>query len=374
MPKRFRSTKPFVQRKLRRIAGTAAAGTLGYIAGGSRGARFAGRAAWGHLGPRRASPRARDLARRLDRLRQRKRSHRSVGDAQMSFCRAWTSKRRYRLPKGMKRMLGARFIRSITATRLEAPSGGQQSTANVNLFTNGLATFPYAMGNADTEAMGVNLFADAPATGISPFTLKWKIERLVIESRIKNMTNVPVQIRLYDMVVRRDAVAATNDPLTAWTQGLTDEAAPGVGSTLGRAFPGAEPFESRFFCETFKVLKKTTFHLGPGSEHLHKISGNPPYINDRSLTSRYSWLAKRTRFLMIVVEGGVTDQGPVPAPFGVNYSKHAVDIVTEYKVKFYGLEKSRTIYSAFTDLVNILAGNEMTITEDTDAATPVVIA
>lgn len=384
MPKRFRKTKPFTfRKKARRFAGTAAAATLGYIGGNFRGARLAGRAAWDSLGPSSGSssrfvPTGRTHGRhremrlaRSGHKRRLGRGARSVGDAQMSYCRAWTSRRRFRLPKGFKKMLGPRYIRSVTFNRIET-AGGTQTPVDVNLFTNGLATVPYALGFSDQEAMAVNLFADEVNTSIAPNTLKWKIESVTIESRIKNMTNVPIQIRLYDIVVRRDDEGPISLPTADWQAGLTEEVNPGVGATPSNTFPGAEPFESRKFCQRFKVLKKTTFHLGAGSEHVHKISGKPGWLNDRTITLQYTAMAKRTRFLMMVVEGGVTDNGVLPAAVAVNYSKHAVDVLTEYKVRFYAMEKARTIYSNFTNLVAV--ANEQTITEDTDVATPVVMA
>lgn len=187
------------------------------------------------------------------------------------------------------------------------------------------------------------------------------------------MTNVPVQIRLYDIVVRRDDEAALVLPTGVWQAGLNSTANPGVGLASSINFPGAEPFESRDFCTRFRVVKKTTFTLGAGSEHVHIISGNPPWLMDRGITNPYTVLGRRTRFLMMIVEGGVTnDINANPVLNSVSYSKHAVDVVTEYKAKFYALEKSRTVYTSYSNLA-VLA-DELTVTEDADVVTPVVIA
>lgn len=244
---------------------------------------------------------------------------------------------------------------------------------DLNLFTTGDTGIPYAMGFADLEAMVTNLFADAANVSIAPSTVKWKISSLRIESRIKNMTNVPVQIRLYDILVRRDDEGSIALPSAVWNNGIIAQANAGVGITPTNTFPGAEPFESREFCQRFNVVKKTTFHLGAGSEHVHVIKGSPPWLNDRAISAQFSVMGKRSRFLLMVVEGGVTNETDVvPGAAGVNYSKLAVDVVTEYKAKFYALEKNRTVYTTYSNL-QVLT-DEVTITEDADTVAPVVIA
>lgn len=282
------------------------------------------------------------------------------------------------MPRGFKKMLGTRYIRSLVSNRIELLNGGTQTVTDLNLFTNsngGGLVVPYAMGFADTEAMAANLELDeAVNPAVNEITRKWKIQKLRIESRIKNMTNVPVQIRLYDILSRRDDEGQSPTPREAWIQGLNEQT--NVAFSAGTVFfPGAEPYESGHFTQRFLIVKRTMFHLGAGSEHVHVIKGSPPWLNDRTITSKYTSLGKRTRWLLMVVEGGVTDNYP-PEGGGdteVNYSRHAVDVVTEYKTKFYGVEKSRSLYQNFSNLIS-LAGQENTITEDADEPTAVVIA
>lgn len=275
------------------------------------------------------------------------------------------------MPRGLKKMLGTRYIRSSTGNRIQLLNGGSQTVTMLNLFTNGTATTTYAMGFQDTEAMAQNLLADSPVITPGLRTMRWKIAKLKIESRIKNMTNVPVQIRVYDILARRDDTGFSQDPRTAWITGLNEQNT--TAGTNSIFFPGAEPYESTLFTQRYNVVKRTMFTLGAGSEHVHIIKGSPPWVNDRSITNQYTIMGKRSRFVMIVVEGGVTDNYASGSDAIVNYSRHAVDVVTEYKVKFYGMEKSRTIYQNFTSLAD-LAGVENTVTEDADEVTPVVIA
>jgi len=370
--------------KIRRVAGTAASATLGYIAGGRKGALFAGRAAWRGLG-RSFKPtgarvgRHRVMAPATARsTRRRRRRTFGKGDSQVSVSRAWTSRRRFKMARGFKKMLGTRYIRSLVSDRIELLQGGIQTVTDLSLFTNangGGLVVPYVMGFADTEAMAGNIqLDDAVNPAVNLITRKWKIQSLKLETRIKNMTNVPIQIRLYDIVSRRDDEGQAPTPREAWIQGLSEQTTtiPLQGSIT---FPGAEPYESGHFCQRFAIVKRSMFHLGAGSEHVHVIKGRPPWLNDRSITSKYTSLGRRTRWLLMVVEGGVTDNYP-PEGGGdtaVNYSRHAVDVITEYKVKFFALEKSRALYQNFSNLFS-LDGQENTITEDADESTPVVIA
>lgn len=295
----------------------------------------------------------------------------------VSFCRAWTG-RRFRFPKNVRRLLGNRFIRAITPTKVEVVTGGFQTTTDINLFTVGTTPggvgVPYALGNADTEAMILNLQADSANISLMTGAWRFKIDYIRIETRMKNMTNIPVQIRLYDIVPRRDdelASTTLDTPVNSWGAGLNEQTNTGVGVAPSALFPGAEPFESERFTRRFKVLKKTTFELGAGSEHVHVIAGKPPYILDRAMTLRYHAMGRRTRFLMMVVEGGVTHSSAAHA--NISYGKHAIDVVTEYKARFFSMEKARSSYTAYSNMPAPL-GDEVTITEDTDIATPVVIA
>lgn len=249
---------------------------------------------------------------------------------------------------------------------------------DINLFTSGSTpgapSAQYALGFADTEAIITNLQADSANISIMSGAWRFKIDYIRIESRMKNMTNVPIQIRLYDIEARRDdetASSALDLPSASWNSGLIEQDNPGVGVTPSNLFPGAEPFESERFTKRFKVLKKTTFELGAGSEHTHIISGRPPWIMDRALTGRYNVIGRRTRFLMMVVEGGVTHESATHA--NISYSKHAVDVVTEYKARFFSMEKARSAYTSYSSMPAALTA-EVTITEDTDIATPVVVA
>lgn len=397
--KRSRSVS-FKNSKKRRFAGTASAATLGFIGGNLPGAYYAGRYAWSALGPSveglqsatnlpdavSGSGKFRPTGRRHGKHREMTRSRSRSGTSKTSrrkgvmaqnftYCRAWTSSRRFKMPRGLKRMLGQRFIRSITSTKIVTPTGNVQSVADLNLFTAaagppGVAT-QYAMGFADTEAMIDNLEVDSTNLSFATGAWRFKIDHIRIETRMKNMTNVPVQVRLYDIVARRDDEGVPTLPSAAWQLGLAEQ-----NSTLGlvstNTLLGAEPYESVQFTQRFKVLKRSQFMLGAGSEHTHVIRGNPPYILDRALTSKYTYIGKRTRFLMAVVEGGITHDSA--SPTSVNVSKHSVDFVTEYKAKFYSLEKARSVYVAYSNLFAVGAGTEATITEDTDLPATVVNA
>lgn len=378
-----RSRRSFrLGRRTRRFAGTAAAATLGYIGGGARGASLAGNLAWRGLGgSSRVAGRRMMSGPMVGRAqvvlpRRKRRTGRSRRTGAISFSRAWTSRRRYKLPRSVRRMLGDRTIRSITSDRIQLLQGGRQEFVDIHLFSNGGSNVPYAMGQSDVAEMWRNLQADVAAGTPASITQKFAIDRIRIESRFKNMTNVPIEMRLYDIVSRRDDEGTISLPTTQWSLGYANQDDPTIPGITSASFPGAEPFESKLFTQTFKVLKKTTVHLQAGSEHKHIIFGRPPQIMDIELVNRFTVVGRRTRFLMCVIEGGVTNNAgqidPVVIP-GVNYSRFAVDVVTEYSAKFHGLEKSRTITTHYSNLPN-LNGVERTITEDTDLPTDVVIA
>lgn len=308
---------------------------------------------------------------------QRKQTSRLQSDSGTSgFMRKFRTKKKFL--KGYKKVLAPQILNAVTQQRVTA-TVSQQTVTQILAYTgSGAVTAPLQclLAKPDiTDMMAIIASTEAtPATQGSANNTTGQTRRLLVEEvhaqyRIKNQTNIPVKITLYDCVSRRDqSSGATVLPEASWRVGVTEESVTLAGNANSNAllatFPGATPFQSQLFCQIWKVGKVTNFTLHPGSEHQHHVRLRPGGMLNNAYVSRFDCLKGLTYCLMAVVEGGLVQDTTLP--FNITLGSGEVDFVTTTKYRFTALEKSRTAYTQYSSLPAAITV-QGTVLEDTDA-------
>nr|WMC00977.1 capsid protein [Cressdnavirus D_HF4_1386] len=284
--------------------------------------------------------------------------------------------------KGFKKVLAPQYLNTVTQSQVRA----NVSRQGVTLFqaytgSTGVST-PYLMQGtvdlADCQEILASTEPTAATQGsLNNFTGRTRRMQLMhckAKYTIKNQTNVPVEMWLYDCVLRRDSTGTIQGPDTDWVNGLADEAVSISGVTNANAqqglLPGQRPFESQLFCQRWKVSKVTKFVLDPGREHIHYVTIKPSGLLNNELLRSYNGLRGLTTTVMPVVKGGLVQD--TTTPFNITYGPAEVDCITEVQYKFTALEKSRSAYTQYSSLPNALT-NLGTILPDTDAVANVQV-
>jgi len=103
-----------------------------------------------------------------------------------------------------------------------------------------------------------------------------------------NTNNVSTEMELYDVVCRKDlpfintftigtqAYTVSPDPVAYITEGIAAcQGAPTLSVGRTALLIGTSPYDSPFFKEYFKVVKRTVVQLAPGASHRHTVSLKP---------------------------------------------------------------------------------------------------
>lgn len=286
--------------------------------------------------------------------------------------------------KGFKKLLAPQILNSVTAGRISSAVARQGVDLLSTYSGIGGTLSKYLVGNFDLGDCQNILSATEPSpatqtagTNTTGLTRRMKLMKATAKYTLKNQTNIPIEVTLYDCTARRDTTSLTLNPLDAWNNGVTDQAV-AFGSTVNLAnvqqsnYPGARPFQSQTFCQTWKVKKTTNFVLHPGSEHIHRISIEPGGLLNNEYTRNFAALKGLTTTVLCVIKGGVVHDAATVT--NVSYSTSVLDYVCEAQYRFTSLERSRTAYAQYNNLATIAAAAQATIIEDTDAATVVVNA
>lgn len=292
--------------------------------------------------------------------------------------------------KGFKKVAAPTFLNCALSQRLLL--GGLSLSGEQNPFE--LDSWKGGTGVAEPVHFGPAMMTDVqnalaaieptPATQNSAGNLTAATRKIFIKScttayTMKNVTNSPVRVVLYDCVLRRDQQVLVR-PSTVWNDGVLDEAVtvPGAGTiTNARTFriPGATPFQSQKFCQYFKVRKVTKYELHPGSIHVHRVTTKPGGLLSNELTTNF-YMRGLATYVMAVVTGGIEDDATTTLGAGtVSTSAFAVDVVTETRIEATTFERSRSAYVQWNTLATgttYAAQNIMN--EDLDTPQPLATA
>lgn len=196
-------------------------------------------------------------------------------------------------------------------------------------------------------------------------TRKLIILDIRVKVTLKNMSSIPVDVILYDVVARRDRqTSGFSQPINDWANGIALEDVGVTGSAVANtAISGTRPFQSQLFCQAWKVKKVTRFTLGAGSEHIHYIRARPGYPLSRTYTEAFSVYKGLSTFLMMTVRGGLVHD----SLNGTTTGAGAISTIAECNLKYTQVLWNRTGYTNWNNLSGTTAATNNTILEDTDA-------
>lgn len=203
-------------------------------------------------------------------------------------------------------------------------------------------------------------------------TRRLKILKVTAKVTLKNMSNIPIDVILFDIVPKKDSQNTSNTrPIDEWNLGVGDERITLTGDTPALfTVPGTRPFQSQRFCQFFTVKKSTKFTLGAGSEHIHYITIKPGYLLNRAFTAPYVDYRGLTTQLMAIIRGGLVHD----ATNGTTVSAAALSTTAEVNYKYTSVMWNRTLFTNWNTLSLTTAAANNTILEDTDApATAMVV-
>lgn len=295
---------------------------------------------------------------------------------------------RKRFLKGFKKIAAPTFMNSAITSRFSPPTtSGEQ----------GVHLLPSWQGSAlgaELPQFGVGMLNDInnalaaiePTTATqnsagntTALTRKIMVKFVSTAYNIKNVTNVPIRVILYNCVARRDQ-QATYRPDQAWTGGVQDEFVTlpsGVAPTNAQAsnMPGATPFQSQQFCQYYKVRKVTKFELHPGSLHVHRVTTKPGGLLSSEYFRNFQLYRGLSSFVMMVVTGGIVDNAVGFGPSVVTTSDYAIDVVTETRIEATTLERSRSAYIQWNNIPTGIADvAQQVLNEDQDIVNVIAAA
>lgn len=297
-------------------------------------------------------------------------------DAGYSAC-TMRFKRKSKFMKGLKKILAPQILQSVVQTRVTS-NLSRQGIQLLTTYSGQSGASPYLLGASDMADMQLVLGStealpaqQGSANNTTPTTRRMMIQNARAKYTMKNMTNSPIEVTLYDVSARRDGINSTFSPVVAWENGLVDQTV-AVGGTNANnqveLLPGAKPFQSQLFCQLWKVKRVTNFVLHPGSEHIHTISISPGGVFNNEFTRNYALYKGLSTACMAVIKGGIIQDTVSGGPFNVSFAAATLDVVCESSYRFTAMERSRTAFTQYNLLPTTLT-NPQLIVEDLDGAT-----
>lgn len=284
--------------------------------------------------------------------------------------------RRSGIPRGFKKILAPQILNSAVSGVQIAPINAQKAFTLTSYTGENNVLSSYLISTQDTGDMNAILGANDPtaattvAANNSYLTRRFMIKSVRAKYTLKNATNIPIEVVLYDVQPKRDMQNLTNnDPVTLWNFGMADQSVTLPGGAVDAnsaqsAFPGSTPFQSQYFCQFWTVKRKSRFILHAGSEHVHWVNLAPKYPFNAELTRNMPLMRGVTTAVMAVIKGGVAQDGTNTLLAGTSIAELAYTCETQYS--FTAMERSRTLFTQY----NGLAGSaSRTVLEDTDVIT-----
>ena len=353
--------------RLGRFVSAASAAALGYIAAGPTGAQIGGSLgdwAYSSMPP-------------VGSRKSQVKVIRSEGDATQTAFHLGSRKSRS-FPKGFKALTAPRHV-STNAAGTQTSASGRQKAFLIPLTFDGTNTDVSLNGYYDSEMCFKNLLVDEPANASlvaggaeADKTMRLWMESIISQITIKNQTQIPTEISIYDIVSRRDMSSnVDSSPYDRFNKGLFPESAFAQGDADLTADPGlystqigATPFQSSNFCEFFHVKKVHKIVLHAGTEHIHNVHLKPRMALNRAVTSLLFQRRHVTYFCLVIMKGGIVSDSLALTQATLASAKLDYVIATRYE--FRSLLKNRKVYSAYNQIPG-LTGTGEAVVEDSDA-------
>lgn len=280
-----------------------------------------------------------------------------------------------KIPRGFRKLLAPR-IQTWTCTYHANISGGKQWVDYPTCYTNGTTNSAFLLDRDQLVDVQSNLRTDDVASTLGVNTLRYWIDYVKVQFRMKNQTNLPLTVDFYDMTPRRDiAIYATGESATSaktpaqdWRDGMqdmTNQTVP-TGYSTWDEVPGLRPTQSPRFCQNWKILRTSRFQMQRGEEHIHTVFLSPKYPFNNELTTRSEAYKSLSYIPMIVVQGPMVHDTVSKLP---SLGDGGLDIIAYGKIKFGAIGKNRTIWNSWGGLsTTILEANEMAMDEQSTTA------
>lgn len=188
-----------------------------------------------------------------------------------------------------------------------------------------------------------------------------------LRCQIVNVQNVMCTLWIYDLVARRDQSTGDINPIEDWEGGIDAQG----GSSSDYKYPYSTPFQSKRFCQKWKVRKVTRSLVAPGETHVHMVTAN---VYNKLASSRVESFVNSeatgavavgglTTTVMVVALGGVWNDATDKTAVG--YAPVQMDIAYTKRYKFMGAREDRVSYAVSSGLADVTTGQ---LLEEVDAS------
>ena len=201
---------------------------------------------------------------------------------------------KYTSVTNLQRHVSITPFNGVTANRSE------QNYSNVgNFYTGNFIQSLY--NNAANNAVGTVWPNTQSVT--AGYGVKVYLQKLVQTYEFTNQTQGNSLVSMYILKAKRDAVTFDN-PTSAWGVGNNDQS--GLTTTY-RTYIDADPRESKLFNETWSVVKKVNFELGPGKVQQYTHTCYTNKMVDLELAQNYGTIKGLTHAVLMVYRGTPVD-------------------------------------------------------------------
>lgn len=175
---------------------------------------------------------------------------------------------------------------------------------------------------------------------------RYVLDSMIGDLTLTNNSTATSEVMIYDIVCKRDIPytqswimgAGTysgynSNPVGYWNAGV--DAGSGAPSGSNRAdYIGSTPFDSQFFRDYFKVVKRTDVILQQGGSHRHAVVLSPRKLIDESVYGQITQYGLKgyTMFTMVVHKGTpVSDVSGATATIG----ESQLGVVQNWRIKYF---------------------------------------
>lgn len=161
---------------------------------------------------------------------------------------------------------------------------------------------------------------------------------------MRNQTNAPIKVKLFDIMTKRSPTSTTNNiPVNAWIKGIADDSGDGANHLLVGQMPGQSP-EFRTY---YRIVRERVLELQPGAfhEHFFKVNYNKMLSTTAldNLATGIDSLGGFTFYSMIVAYGSIGSDS-ASGTGAVTYLPVNLDVAYNKVYKYAYLEKNLPKY------------------------------
>jgi len=306
-------------------------------------------------GKRRRKSSRRSMTRSRNRVRTNLVSP-SVGNYTYSGFKRFIKGRPY--PRLLKLLYPPRMDRDVAGSVLT--NGGFHDTQAVTY---------YSWADKQAFARPFDILDDA---GVA--TCRGYIKSVSGSLEIANLSNVSVQLTLYDIVARRDlqgtdAAGDADTPTAAWLN-VNDTGGSDIGGFV-KSYTNINgtPFDSPEFCQKFKILRVTKAAVSTGTTHTHYVNFNLNWLLNKEYQQAYNGYRGKTHFTVVVAKG--MPMGKVVTAGLVHttvLSPVDLHIIKNQAVSYRGINNVQAYYQYDNNLSNDVTepGSFATMVEDVE--------